>query len=66
MPGKKNKTWMLEPDDLDKVGYIASCPRCHEMGVDYLEWDAEGESVTCSTCHYVYNPEHTSRIYPTN
>ena len=55
MPGKKNTTWMLEPDELDRVSPEYGCPRCLERRVDYLVW-TETDQVTCHTCQFVYTP----------
>ncbi len=43
-------------DEPETVEPEEACPNCHEARIDYLVWDAEGETVTCTTCGCVYVP----------
>jgi DNA-directed RNA polymerase subunit RPC12/RpoP len=33
-----------------------SCPICGEDGKDRLEWDQEGQALSCTSCHSHYTP----------
>jgi hypothetical protein len=34
----------------------SGCPKCGERRMDWLEWDAAVEIVTCATCGARYDP----------
>ena len=49
-------------DDVNDVDVIETvrdgceCPKCGEVEMDRLVWDADGETVTCQTCGCQYEP----------
>ena len=53
MQASENR-YLDEDEDIVTEGVI--CPECKEDRASLLEWDRDGESVTCASCGTVYVP----------
>lgn len=48
-----------DPDDYEQDEQVAdcfACPVCGNAEMDTLEWDRDGEAVTCTKCNTTYDP----------
>lgn len=46
----------LAAEEIETVADCFACPACHNNEMDTLEWDRDGEAVTCTKCNTTYDP----------